>query len=59
MTRLFFILYSMGGTTLAGTGIVAALTSGFTDLRGVVVGAAIGAVAALPVCYAVARRLQG
>jgi hypothetical protein len=57
MLRLASLLYSLIGTTLAGSAIVVALVMGHDDLQGIVVAAALGAVAALPVAVAVARRL--
>lgn len=59
MIRLAMILYSLISTTLAGTGIVAALTAGYGTLIPILVAAAIGAVAALPVSYLIARKLYG
>ncbi len=59
MTRLFMLLLSIIMTTLAGIGIVGVLTMGLYDWRSMLAAAAIGAVAALPVAWAVARRLQG
>lgn len=58
MLRLTSILYAMIGTTLAGIGVVAALTMNMYDLWSIVVSAAIGALIALPVSWMVAKRLQ-
>lgn len=57
MLRLASILYSLIGTTLAGSAIVVALVAGYDDAQGIVAAAAIGGLAALPVAYVVARRL--
>jgi predicted PurR-regulated permease PerM len=57
MTRLMMVIFSMASTTLMGIGIVIALTTGFDTLQPILVAAAIGFVAALPVSWAVARRL--
>jgi len=57
MLRLASILYSLIGTTLAGSAIVVALVAGYDGAQGIVVAAVVGALAALPVAYLVARRL--
>lgn len=58
MTRLMMILFSMISTTLMGVGIVIALTAGYGTLKPIVIAAAVGFVLALPVSYAVAKRLS-
>lgn len=58
MTRLFFIIYTLAGTTLAGSAIVAALTMNLFDLKSIIVAAVLGAVAALPVAWYVAKSLS-
>lgn len=57
MSRLFMILYSMIGTSLAGSAVVAALTLGMDTLRPIVIAAALGAALAVPVAWVVARRI--
>lgn len=57
MTRLMMMIFSMVATTLMGIGVVIALTSGYDTLRPILIGAAVGFVAALPVSWAIARRL--
>jgi putative flippase GtrA len=57
MFRLASMLYSLIGTTLAGSAVVVALVSGQVTLVPIVVAAAFGFVAALPVAYLVARKL--
>lgn len=57
MYRLASLLYSLIGTTLAGSAIVVALVMGFDDLTGILGAAVIGALAALPVSWLVARKL--
>ncbi|MGB0661060.1 MAG: hypothetical protein ACPGNV_12905 [Mangrovicoccus sp.] len=57
MFRLASLLYSLIGTTLAGSAIVVALVMGYDDLQGIVIAAALGALAALPVSYLVARQM--
>ena len=58
MLRLAMILYSILGTTLAGSGVVAAVSLGLYDVNSIVAGAVIGAVVALPVAWLVAKRLS-
>jgi hypothetical protein len=57
MLRLASILYSLIGTTLAGSAIVVALVAGYDGAQGIVWAAVIGGLAGLPVAYLVARRL--
>lgn len=57
MSRLMLLLFSIISTALMGTGIVVALTMGLDTLRPIVVAAAIGFVAAVPVSWLVARQL--
>jgi hypothetical protein len=56
--RLFMILFSMIGTAMAGSGIVAVLTLGYGTLWPIVTAAAAGAAAALPVSWLVAREID-
>lgn len=58
MLRLVSLLYSIVGSTLAGIGVVIALTMNRYDVNSILIAAAIGAVAALPVCWVVAKKLQ-
>jgi hypothetical protein len=51
------ILYSLIGTTLAGSGVVVALVAGYDTLPGILWAAALGAVLAVPVSLEVARRI--
>jgi predicted PurR-regulated permease PerM len=57
MFRLASVLYSLIGTTLAGSFVVVALTMGRDTLVPILVAAALGAVVALPVSWLVARKL--
>lgn len=57
MFRLASILYSVIATTMAGTGVIIALSAGYGTLIPILVSAGIGAVAAIPVAYLVARKL--
>ena len=57
MLRLASLMYSLIGTTLAGSAIVVALVMGLDDLQGILVAAIIGALVALPAAYVVAKKL--
>ena len=57
MLRLASILYSLIGTTLAGTAMLAVLTAGYDTLVPIVAAAVAGAILALPVTYFVAREI--
>jgi hypothetical protein len=59
MLRLASILYSLVGTSLAGTGVIAVLVAGYGTLLPILWAAALGAVLALPVSYLVAREIYG
>ncbi len=58
MTRLMMILFSMISTTLMGIGVIAALVSGNDTLRPILIAAAIGFVVAIPVSWAIAKKLE-
>lgn len=58
MLRLTMLLYSIVGTTLAGIGVVIAVTMNLYDFQSIIYAAVIGAVLALPVSWYVAKRLQ-
>ena len=57
MFRLASMLYSIIGTSLAGSAIVAALVAGQTTLVPILAAAAIGFALALPVSWLVARQI--
>lgn len=59
MSRLFFLMYSLIGPSLAGAAIIAVLTAGMVTLKAILMAAAAGFVLALPVAMVIARRLQG
>ncbi|MEH7828374.1 CTP synthetase [Gemmobacter denitrificans] len=59
MSRLMMVVFSMASTALMGAAIVVALTMGMDTLKPIVIAAAIGFVAALPVSWFVARQLEG
>lgn len=56
--RLTMILYSMIATAMAGSGVIAVLTTGYGTLWPILIAAVIGAALALPVAWAVARRIE-
>ena len=58
MPRLFMLLYSLAGPSMAGIGIVAVLTAGRDTLQPILTAAAAGAILALPVAWLVARKLR-
>lgn len=58
MLRVFGLVYPMVGTALAGGAVVVVLTLGRVDLAPILGAAAVGAVAALPVSWLVARKLS-
>lgn len=58
MTRLMLIIFSMASTTLMGVGIVAALTMGQDTLQPILIAAAIGFIAAIPVGWFVAKQIE-
>jgi hypothetical protein len=55
--RLTMILYSMIGTALAGSAIIAVLTLGYVALWPILGAAVVGAVVAVPVSWLVARQI--
>lgn len=57
MLRLASMLYSLIGTTLAGSAVVVALVIGQDTLKPIVAAAILGFVLALPVTYVVARKI--
>ncbi|MEZ5751357.1 MAG: hypothetical protein R3D60_05095 [Paracoccaceae bacterium] len=58
MLRLMMLLYSIVGTTLAGIGVVVAVTMGLYTMTPIIVSAAAGAILALPLTWYVAKQLQ-
>lgn len=57
MLRLAGILFSLIATTLAGSGIVLALTMGYDTLQPLLAFAAAGAIAAIPATYLVTKAI--
>lgn len=58
MFRLMMLLYAIAGTTLAGIGVVIAVSLNLYDVASILTAAVIGALLALPVVWMVARKLQ-
>lgn len=56
--RLFFLLYSIVATALAGTAIVVVLAAGLPGWQPIVVAAAIGAMTAVAVSWIAARKIE-
>lgn len=57
MIRLFSLLYTFIGATVAGTFIIAALVMNMFDTRSIVVAAALGFLVGIPVSWVVAKKL--
>jgi len=58
MFRLMLLLYSIAGTTLAGIGVVVALSLNLYDTQSIIVSAVIGALLGVPVVWFLAKKLQ-
>ena len=58
MLRLVAMVYIIVGSMLAGSFVIAALVLGRMDAMSIAVAAALGALAALPVAWAIASKLN-
>ncbi|MDR7125736.1 CTP synthetase [Pseudotabrizicola sp. 4114] len=58
MTRLMAVLFSIISTSLMGIGVIVALTTGNDTLQPILIGAAVGFLAAIPVSWYIARQLE-
>ncbi len=58
MSRLFLLMFTLAGPTLAGSAVVVALVMGMVATKPIVIAAALGALLALPVSWIVARQLE-
>lgn len=58
MLRLFMIIYTLAATALAGSAVIAALTMNLVDAKSIVAAALIGALAAIPVSWVVAKQIS-
>ncbi len=55
---LFLILHIFIGSTLAGVGVIVALSMGFVTAQAILLSAAVGFVVAFPLSWVVAQRLS-
>ena len=55
--RLFFLLYTLAATALAGIGITAVLAAGLPGWEPIVAAAVAGALAALPATWIAAKKI--
>lgn len=58
MLRLTAILYCFIAATMAGAGVIAVLSAGFTAATPILIAAAVGAILAVPVSWLVAARIS-
>lgn len=58
MSRLMMTLFSMIATTAMGVGVIIALTTGHDTLRPILIAAALGFFAAVPISWYVAKQLE-
>lgn len=58
MLRLSLLLFTVIGATMAGIGVVVALSLGWYEVMPIVLTAAVGAGLAIPFSWYVARQLQ-
>ncbi|MEX1660969.1 hypothetical protein AB4874_04795 [Thioclava sp. 15-R06ZXC-3] len=56
--RLFAIIYSLAGPTLAGILIIAALTMNMFTSRAIIASAVIGFIVALPIAWFVSKQID-
>lgn len=56
--RLFFLLFTMASTALAGAGVVAVLAMQMDGWQPIVAAAAMGAVIAAPVSWIAAKKIR-
>ena len=56
--RLMLVLYSMIASAMAGSGVIAVLTLGYVTLWPILGAAAVGALLAVPVSWAVTRKIS-
>lgn len=58
MFRLTSVMFSIIAPTLAGIGVIVALTTGNDTLQPILITAAIGTVLAMPVSWIIAKKLS-
>ncbi|QBY00967.1 CTP synthetase [Rhodophyticola sp. CCM32] len=56
--RLFFLIFTLASTALAGVGVIAVLAAGLDGWRPIVIGAALGALIAIPVAWLAGRKIR-
>ena len=59
MFRLGMAIYFMAGVTFAGSAMVAALVTGYDDMQSIIYAVIAGFIVALPVTWAVTKKLLG
>ncbi|MEN8917279.1 MAG: CTP synthetase, partial [Octadecabacter sp.] len=59
MLNLASILYSVIGSSLAGTFVIAALVTGYDTLWPILIAAVAGGVLAIPLTYFITRAMTG
>lgn len=55
--RLFFLMFTLTSTALAGTGVIAVLSAGYDGVAPILIAAGLGAVAALPAAWVISRKI--
>ena len=56
--RLFFLIFTLASTALAGIGITAVLAAGMDGWEPIVIAAAIGTLAAFPAAWLAANKIR-
>jgi hypothetical protein len=56
--RLFFLIFTLAATALAGIGVTAVLAVGMDGWEPIVISAAIGAVAAIPAGWVATSKIR-
>ena len=56
--RLFFLIFTLASTALAGIGITAVLAAGMEGWEPIVIAAAIGTLAAFPAAWLAANKIR-
>lgn len=55
--RLFFLMFTLTSTVLAGIGITTVLAAGFDGLTPILIAAGLGAAIALPAAWIISRKI--
>jgi hypothetical protein len=56
--RLFFLIFTLACTALAGIGVTAVLAAGLGGWEPIVIAASVGAVVSLPVAWFATKRIR-